>query len=182
MLQLDSFRQCHPHMTEAEMMVARNPLINYDIAPALLYLAEQRGTYNRLVRFNNDLSRMAKKHKIPIDDNVRIFLDDIWNSNGDLVDPKKKKVNSKIPRFQTGGKIPGFGGGDTQPALLEKGEYVINKHSTANNRQLLDAINGGRVQRLQRLSLTYQNSPFPHKFRLFLRASTSATAKNSFAS
>ena len=56
---------------------------------------------------------------------------------------------SNVVGYQSGGKIPGFGGGDRVPILAEQGEYVVNKHSTANNRQLLDAINAGRVQRLQ---------------------------------
>jgi len=30
---------------------------------------------------------------------------------------------------QSGGYIPGYGGGDTIPAMLEKGEYVINKNA-----------------------------------------------------
>ena len=60
-----------------------------------------------------------------------------------------KQYGGSIHRLQSGGSIPGFGGGDTEPALLEKGEYVINKHSAKNNRQLLDAVNAGRVQRLQ---------------------------------
>jgi len=29
-----------------------------------------------------------------------------------------------------GGRIPGFGGGDTEPALLEKGETVVDKHKS----------------------------------------------------
>ena len=34
--------------------------------------------------------------------------------------------------FQSGGHIPGYGGGDKVPALLEKGEYVINKMAVAH--------------------------------------------------
>jgi len=33
-----------------------------------------------------------------------------------------------IPGFQTGGRIPGYGGGDIIPAMLEPGEFVIPKH------------------------------------------------------
>jgi len=65
---------------------------------------------------------------------------------------------SAILKFQTGGKIPGYGGGDRVPILAEQGEYVVNKHSTANNRQLLDAINAGRVQRLQLMCQRFHQS------------------------
>ena len=39
-----------------------------------------------------------------------------------------KRLNLDIPGYNTGGKIPGYGGGDTVPAMLEPGEYVIPKH------------------------------------------------------
>ena len=32
-----------------------------------------------------------------------------------------------LPGFNRGGHIPGYGGGDKVPALLEKGEFVVNK-------------------------------------------------------
>lgn len=38
---------------------------------------------------------------------------------------------SAVPGFNKGGHIPGYGGGDKIPALLEKGEYVINKDAVA---------------------------------------------------
>ena len=55
----------------------------------------------------------------------------------------------EIERYQSGGKIPGFGGGDRVPILAEQGEYVVRKEATKNNLQLLEGINAGRVQRLQ---------------------------------
>ena len=33
--------------------------------------------------------------------------------------------------FDNGGKLPGYGGGDTVPAMLEKGEFVIRKEAVA---------------------------------------------------
>ena len=49
--------------------------------------------------------------------------------------------------FQSGGKIPGYGGGDKIQALLEAGEYVINKQSAAVYNPILNAINNDKVQR-----------------------------------
>ncbi len=43
----------------------------------------------------------------------------------------------------SGGRIPGFGGGDKIPARLEKGEFVVNKRSTRRFGGLLSAINNG---------------------------------------
>lgn len=42
-----------------------------------------------------------------------------------------------------GGKLPGFGGGDRIPTILEAGEFVINKHASRKYHPLLAAINGG---------------------------------------
>jgi len=44
-------------------------------------------------------------------------------------------------KFATGGQLAGFGGGDRIPALLEAGEFVINKNSTRQHNNLLHLIN-----------------------------------------
>ena len=56
-------------------------------------------------------------------------------------------------RGATGGRIPGFGGGDTVPAMLERGEFIINKRSTRQNLGLLRAINrgNGSLSRMSRI-------------------------------
>ena len=52
--------------------------------------------------------------------------------------------------FATGGRIPGFGGGDRVPILAERGEFVVNKRSTRANLSLLRSINNGlRLPRMQ---------------------------------
>jgi len=60
-------------------------------------------------------------------------------------------------KAQTGGQISGYGGGDTVPAMLERGEYVINKDAVrAYGTGLFDSLNsmvarfasGGSVQKL----------------------------------
>lgn len=45
-----------------------------------------------------------------------------------------------IVKFAAGGKLPGFGGGDTVPALLEPGEAVIDKHRTRQLAPLFAAV------------------------------------------
>jgi TP901 family phage tail tape measure protein len=42
---------------------------------------------------------------------------------------------------QKGGPIPGVGSGDKIPAMLEPGEFVMNKNAVAKHRGLLEAIN-----------------------------------------
>ena len=62
----------------------------------------------------------------------------------------KFNQGSLIPRLQSGGKIPGYGGGDTVPALLEKGEYVVNKEATSQFLPIIQAMNGGQIKEFAR--------------------------------
>lgn len=50
--------------------------------------------------------------------------------------------------FSSGGKIPGYGGGDIISTMLEPGEFVINKRQTRKFGDLLHAINAGAVDNL----------------------------------
>ena len=55
--------------------------------------------------------------------------------------------------FSYGGSIPGYGGGDSVPAMLEPGEYVINKFSVKKlGKKFFDSINkkqeGGLIEGL----------------------------------
>lgn len=47
-------------------------------------------------------------------------------------------------QFAGGGGVPGQGGGDTVPAMLTPGEFVINKKSAQQNMALLKALNNGQ--------------------------------------
>jgi TP901 family phage tail tape measure protein len=68
---------------------------------------------------------------------------------GGLLTPAKqargiaKKTNPK--KFATGGKVPGSGNGDTVPALLTPGEFVINKEASQKYAPFLTHINRGAV-------------------------------------
>jgi phage-related protein len=67
--------------------------------------------------------------KTPVDWVVKNVYDNVivrfWN---DVAGPVGLP---KLSKLASGGKIPGYGGGDTVPALLEPGEAVIDKHKTA---------------------------------------------------
>ena len=55
-----------------------------------------------------------------------------------------------IPKFRTGGKLPGYGGGDRVHALLEAGEYIIRKEAVAKyGAGALHAINNMRLPKFQ---------------------------------
>ena len=48
-----------------------------------------------------------------------------------------------------GGDVPGgYGGGDSVPALLESGEFVVRKEAASKYRPILDAMNSGTIKGL----------------------------------
>ncbi len=48
-------------------------------------------------------------------------------------------------RLQSGGMVGGAGFGDRVPAMLEPGEFVMNRNATAANRPALEAMNKGQT-------------------------------------
>ncbi|MCL4305065.1 hypothetical protein KJZ99_04075 [bacterium] len=50
-------------------------------------------------------------------------------------------------QFQEGGVVPGHGFGDRVPALLESGEFVVNRQAAQRNLPVLEAMNNGRSLR-----------------------------------
>lgn len=55
-----------------------------------------------------------------------------------------------IPRFRTGGKLPGYGGGDRIHALLEAGEFIVRKEAVAKyGAGAMHAINTMRLPKFQ---------------------------------
>ena len=54
--------------------------------------------------------------------------------------------SSSIPGFNTGGQIPGYGGGDSVPIMAEPGEHVIRKESVKKiGRNAAQAFNHGDI-------------------------------------
>jgi hypothetical protein len=64
-------------------------------------------------------------------------------------------ANTTTPtqKFSTGGRVPGWGGGDRVRAMLEPGEWVINKHASRRFNPILDAINTGNMSKLARYTM-----------------------------
>jgi TP901 family phage tail tape measure protein len=49
-------------------------------------------------------------------------------------------------KFANGGPVPGSGNGDTVPAMLTPGEFVVNKKAASQNQGILEMMNGGKVR------------------------------------
>lgn len=57
-----------------------------------------------------------------------------------ITDSMHKALIFKLTHFAEGGRLPGFGGGDRNLALLEDGEAVVDKHRTRKFAPLLRAM------------------------------------------
>jgi TP901 family phage tail tape measure protein len=56
------------------------------------------------------------------------------------------RFNSSLPGFNTGGEIPGYGGGDKVPIMAEAGEHVLRKESVKKlGRGAAQAFNRGDI-------------------------------------
>ena len=63
------------------------------------------------------------------------------------MDENGGRLSRVIAPFAGEGKLPGFGGGDTVPALLERGEYVMRKEAVQSyGTGLMNAINSGMAK------------------------------------
>ena len=52
--------------------------------------------------------------------------------------------------YNTGGRVPGYGNEDTEPALLTPGEFVMNKAAVARFGPVLEAMNSGAIKLLNK--------------------------------
>jgi len=72
-------------------------------------------------------------------------------SGSDVWEAPTEGVYGRPAKFNRGGKIRGFGGGDKVPALLEPQEYVLNRNAVRGmgGSGILDRINFGMFPRFQ---------------------------------
>ena len=61
------------------------------------------------------------------------------------IPPEYWMKSGQIQRFQTGGHIPGYGGGDRVPAMLEKGEFIVRKEVAREYLPELKKMNQGGI-------------------------------------
>jgi hypothetical protein len=89
---------------------------------------------------------VADLNKLPATKTVRIIT-----SSAVLGDPSVRAVLGKAVGSQKGMRVPGYGGGDIFPAMLEPGETVVPKHLTseiadwAKQRGIPGFAAGGRI-------------------------------------
>lgn len=72
----------------------------------------------------------------------------IRGQSGGLV-PTLAGLGRAVQHLAGGGKLPGFGGGDRVPAMLEDGEFVMNKFRTRQFLPLLTAMNFAPLDQVQ---------------------------------
>ncbi len=66
---------------------------------------------------------------------------------------QRRMAGGMIHRFATGGRLPGYGGGDRIPALLEAGEFIIRKEAVARfGAGIFHALNNLRLPEMPRFS------------------------------
>ena len=108
----------------------------------------------------NAISRSERENDEIVDsingvrDSVDNLGEDIRGMGRDL-----ESDSTSDGKFRTGGKIPGYGGGDRFKALLEPGEFVINKEAAARFQPMLEYINIGSFEKVREFVLRREIVP-----------------------
>lgn len=74
-------------------------------------------------------------------------------------------VSGLPKKFASGGIVPGTGNGDTVPALLTPGEFVVTKDAVKQNPELIAALSNKNVQKFAEGGIVGGNSMFLQKER-----------------
>jgi hypothetical protein len=126
-----------------------------DDAGGKVVFGEEIANFNRLSELNFGTRRPGDDGQRNVAGRVlNVAQQDIqkrYAQDGSLNRFLQRQVASqsvRVPRFATGGPVPGHGSGDTVPALLTPGEFVLNKNavSRAGVGQLQRFNSGGVVQ------------------------------------
>ncbi|MEE8114516.1 MAG: hypothetical protein V3T23_09175, partial [Nitrososphaerales archaeon] len=72
----------------------------------------------------------------------------IRGKSGGLI-PNLAGLGKAVAHLAGGGKLPGFGGGDKVPAMLEDGEFIMNKFRTQKFLPLLNLMNFAPLDQVQ---------------------------------
>jgi tape measure domain-containing protein len=88
------------------------------------------GGKEAIAQLEKDLKELTK------DRHIKIYVEEV----------EKKAVGGVVHRLSRGGKLPGYGGGDSVRALLEPGEFVVRKEAVSKyGIQYLQALNAMRL-------------------------------------
>lgn len=100
---------------------------------------ELAGVVNQIAELQGKIAASTQGQHIVVD-NVDEVLQRIHSLDGQNthsthtiteVVEQARRFGGMIHAFRTGGKLPGFGGGDIVPAMMEPGEFVIRKEAVA---------------------------------------------------
>ena len=97
-------------------------------------------------RHANTINKKAQRENFEDSANFKAGFNPLFQQDLRDANEAKRKLNSGKGnlQFAGGGGVPGFGVGDTVPAMLTPGEFVINKKSAQKNMSLLKALNNGQ--------------------------------------
>lgn len=88
------------------------------------------GGHEAIVQLEKELQELTK------DRHIKIYVEEV----------EKKAIGGVVHRLARGGKLPGYGGGDRVPALLEPGEFVVRKEAVGKyGLEYLQALNAMRL-------------------------------------
>lgn len=134
--------------------------VNQSIDELPYLTATEKKMYSRLVDDLDDAAKLDwssiyKFHKQVVPEVKKPPTPAATAKKEALAAEKTRQQGSMAPweygmpyRFATGGKIPGFGGGDIVPAMVEPGEFIVNKNESKKFAPLLHAINSGNYKKL----------------------------------
>ncbi|OQW92829.1 MAG: hypothetical protein BWK78_00435 [Thiotrichaceae bacterium IS1] len=103
-------------------------------------------------QFREEVGKEGKAEQVKIEADISQAESAVSQLKSQLDELKDKVVKIKVQQegnasagggqgFQSGGQLSGYGGGDRIPALLEAGEYIINKQSARKFSGLLNVLN-----------------------------------------
>ena len=86
----------------------------------------------------------------------------LGTASGDASDVFRGNRGGRVRRFSRGGWVPGTGNGDTVPAMLEPGEFVLRKSAAQAFGSRLNGVNkyqsGGRAKNMAAAQLKYKST------------------------
>lgn len=126
----------------AGLKVEKFELLNADVMAAKLGIDNLTGSFTTqekaLRQLTNAMAAYGSSLRTLQTTNPALFVPGAGKS------PIKRATGSKRPEY-----VPGTGRGDHIPALLEPGEFIVNRNAASQFGPLLSAMNSGKVGRYQ---------------------------------
>ena len=84
---------------------------------------------------------------------VRLYTEELQRASAVAASfnvPGMSRVRPKTKKFASGGMVPGSGNGDTVPAMLTPGEFVVRKSVVKKNPGIIAALSAGRIPKFSK--------------------------------